>query len=555
MQAQEIYEKMKEKEAQLKKIEKERRQTSEEIKRRYDDKINKQQLQERREIKELKKSKEDMAKLVREREEEQKEFEKKMSKKLPPNSRYFDVRSNLSQSTFRAASKRLKSVPSVHQKSLKTLYNNQKKLLSDEEKEEYFKNLKMQQSKAEKIKSSLQNAKIEHLKSKNTEIEKHRDNKFKREKLIQKCKERNLQHKFELLQKAEEKFTQNMLMKKEKIAHKQPLLVNYTEAWEEKKNELLRKDQIRALQVKETQKSKKVELKHHRKVNQVKKEIFEKNRAQIEKEREKQLNKLRKKHTIEDQSYRNYLQLKYDMVSKRSLQAKEESKKLHMLRKVEHDMDVYNAWDKVTVKSLNRIQQAGDTGHLNLSKSDPKKKNQIKHQESPKVENSMTKEKNSPNKIFSTEKYEEELIEQEEIKGPEHQLKQQKIEKPEQSELVLEQSPKQLSPFELVEDPSCEVNDDQANHKGSPSNDLNEEQQMSPQKSLGYSDEDFVASSPLSNSPLNIQMVDEITEESQSHSNTQTEETVQKDDSDDGYEEDDFEIDSEHNDSSYEKVY
>jgi len=33
-------------------------------------------------------------------------------------------------------------------------------------------------------------------------------------------------------------------------------------------------------------------------------------------------------------------------------------------------MDVYNAWDKVTVKSLNSIPQAGDTEHLNLSRSD-----------------------------------------------------------------------------------------------------------------------------------------------------------------------------------------
>lgn len=48
--------------------------------------------------------------------------------------------------------------------------------------------------------------------------------------------------------------------------------------------------------------------------------------------------------------------------------------KYSMLRKVEHDMDVYNAWDKVTIKSLNSIPQSGDTNNLNLSKSSKVKK-------------------------------------------------------------------------------------------------------------------------------------------------------------------------------------
>jgi len=36
-------------------------------------------------------------------------------------------------------------------------------------------------------------------------------------------------------------------------------------------------------------------------------------------------------------------------------------------------MDVYNAWDKVTAKSLNSVIQAGDSEHLNLSSKSPKR--------------------------------------------------------------------------------------------------------------------------------------------------------------------------------------
>ena len=44
-----------------------------------------------------------------------------------------------------------------------------------------------------------------------------------------------------------------------------------------------------------------------------------------------------------------------------------------LLRKVEHEMDVYNAWDKVTAKSLSSVIQAGDSEHLNLSSKSPKR--------------------------------------------------------------------------------------------------------------------------------------------------------------------------------------
>lgn len=85
---------------------------------------------------------------------------------------------------------------SQQQKSMKALYVNQKKLLSDKEKIKYGQRLKMQQSQAESneineiktiaLKITIQNAKIEHLKNKKYEVEKHQENKQKRDKVIQK---------------------------------------------------------------------------------------------------------------------------------------------------------------------------------------------------------------------------------------------------------------------------------------------------------------------------------------------------------------------------------
>lgn len=71
-----------------------------------------------------------------------------------------------------------------------------------------------------------------------------------------------------------------------------------------------------------------MEVEHQKKLNKIKKEIFDDNRKKIEKQHKKELRQLRKKHIIEDKSYKNYLQLKYDLLSKKSIIKKENSKHL-----------------------------------------------------------------------------------------------------------------------------------------------------------------------------------------------------------------------------------
>jgi len=55
------------------------------------------------------------------------------------------------------------------------------------------------------LKINHQNEKIEHLKSKKIDEEKCRENKIKRDKIIQNYKEKHWGHKLELLNKADEK--------------------------------------------------------------------------------------------------------------------------------------------------------------------------------------------------------------------------------------------------------------------------------------------------------------------------------------------------------------
>jgi len=59
-----------------------------------------------------------------------------------------------------------------------------------------------------------------------------------------------------------------------------------------------------------------VEVEHLKKLNKIKKEVFDKNRRVLERQHKKQINQLRKNHNLEDKSYKNYLQLKYEMMSK-----------------------------------------------------------------------------------------------------------------------------------------------------------------------------------------------------------------------------------------------
>jgi len=92
-----------------------------------------------------------MAKIIKKRQIEQRKFElRKISKdRLPPNSRYFDLKSTPSRSSIKAQSNKLKEGSITHQKSMKILYNHPKKLLSDKEKQKYNQRFKMQQSQAE----------------------------------------------------------------------------------------------------------------------------------------------------------------------------------------------------------------------------------------------------------------------------------------------------------------------------------------------------------------------------------------------------------------------
>jgi len=89
-----------------------------------------------------------------------------------------------------------------------------------------------------------------------------------------------------------------------------------------------RKEQLAQLQVREAQHNKMVEVEHMKKLNKIKKEIFDENRKKLEKQHRKQLNQLKKKHILEDKSYKNYLQLKYELLSKKSLLKKESSKNM-----------------------------------------------------------------------------------------------------------------------------------------------------------------------------------------------------------------------------------
>lgn len=162
--------------------------------------------------------------MIREREIERQEFLKN-KKNLPPNSQYFDVRSSPSRSTTKGKSKRLKSVPSIHQQSLRSLTKAPKKILSFTEKQEYVARIQKQQSQAESIKDTqnieqkliVQKTKISHLKGKDSEINQHQNNKLKREKLIQLYKEKNLKHKLQLLEKAGEKNKQHIDQKRHKV--------------------------------------------------------------------------------------------------------------------------------------------------------------------------------------------------------------------------------------------------------------------------------------------------------------------------------------------------
>ena len=76
-----------------------------------------------------------MRKFIRMRQEEQRllELKKNSKDRIPPNSKYFDVRSSLSRSSVRATNSKLKWGNSINQRSLQSLNIHPQKLINKEE--------------------------------------------------------------------------------------------------------------------------------------------------------------------------------------------------------------------------------------------------------------------------------------------------------------------------------------------------------------------------------------------------------------------------------------
>lgn len=168
-----------------------------------------------------------MAKVIRQREKELEKAEmlRLSSEKHPPNSTCFDVRSTMMRSSRYLRPDDLKSNKSLRLSQKTTI-------LSPDvyaNREAYSKKKELEFSKAKGIsvynfpilsidlRKRLQSAKIAHLRGKKLEDDRKRSTKSKQDRLVQKVKEKHLDTKLQLLEKATERFKQNIKAKKENI--------------------------------------------------------------------------------------------------------------------------------------------------------------------------------------------------------------------------------------------------------------------------------------------------------------------------------------------------